>query len=305
MSLRVTQGMMHLQLNRNLNRNITQMSEIQEQTTTGRKINKPSDDPVGMTYSIRYRAELAGNLQYQKNVDAAMSWLEFNDTVVDQAGNVLHKIKELTTQAATGTNPQIALDSIKNEIEQLKNQLMDIGNSKLNGKYVFNGEQFDKMPYDATTPGFDAKSVATDSGSIEYAVGVNAKLDINFTGDQLFGAADPTGTGKNIFSVLDRLMTSLSSGNQSGIKAEISNIDAGMDRMLNVRSEIGARVNRVELMQNRLADLEINLTDMKSKTEDADYEKLLISSQINENIYQASLAVGSKVIKQSLVDYLR
>jgi len=73
---------------------------------------------------------------------------------------------------------------------------------------------------------------------------------------------------------------------------------------LNQQSEIGARVNRVELMQNRLKDLEINLTDLQSKTEDVDFEKLIIDAKINENIYQASLSVGAKIITPSLVDFL-
>ena len=50
----------------NLNRNANRMNETQLQLATGRKINKPSDDPVGITYGLRYRAELASNEQYQK-----------------------------------------------------------------------------------------------------------------------------------------------------------------------------------------------------------------------------------------------
>lgn len=302
MSLRVTQGMMHMQLMRNLNRNLTQMEQLQQQTTTGRKINKASDDPVGITYSLRYRSEISANEQYQKNVDSALSWLDFNDTVVSQASDVLQRVKELSTQGANGTNPDLALDNIKSEIEQLKKQLIDIANSKLNGKYVFNGEQFDKMPYDGS---IEAREVTSDSGTIKYAVGVNNQLDINFTANQVFGAADPAGTGDNVFSVLDRVISALDTANHDGVNAEIPNIEKSIDRLLNVRSEIGARVNRVELIQNRLTDLGINLTDMQSKVEDADFEKLLIDTQINENIYQASLSVGAKVIKQSLVDFLR
>ncbi|MGG4144861.1 flagellar hook-associated protein FlgL [Paenibacillus algorifonticola] len=305
MSLRVTQGMMHMQLTRNLNRNMSQMEQLQQQTTTGRKLNKASDDPVGITYSIRYRSEISANDQYQKNVDSALSWLDFNDTVIGQAGDVLQRVKELATQGATGTNPQIALDNIKSEIQQLKSQLIDIANSKLNGKYIFNGEQFDQMPYDLSVPGSDAKALETDDGKIQYAVGVNVKLDINLTGNQVFGEPDPAGTGDNVFSVIDRVITALGTGNYSGVTAELGNIESSMDRFLNVRSEVGARVNRVELMQGRLSDLAINLTDMQSKTEDADFEKLLIDTQINENIYQASLSVGAKVISKSLVDFLR
>ncbi|WP_206098881.1 flagellar hook-associated protein FlgL [Paenibacillus paeoniae] len=305
MSLRVTQGMMHLQLTRNLNRNMTQMEQLQMQATTGRKINKASDDPVGITYSLRYRTEISATEQYQKNVDSALSWLDFNDTVLGQAGDVLLRVKDLVTQSANGTYPDLALDNFKSEVEQLKKQLIDIANSKINGKYVFNGEQFDKAPYDTSDPTMVASAVEGDTGKIQYTVGVNTQLDINFTTSQVFGDADPSGTGNNVFSVLDRIISALDAGNHADVAAEIAGIDSSIDRMLNVRAEIGARVNRVELIQNRLSDLGINLTDMKSRVEDADYEKLLIDTKINENIYQASLSVGAKVISKSLVDFLR
>jgi len=305
MTLRVTQSMMHLQLSRNLNRNMSQMEQIQQQTTTGRKINKASDDPVGITYSLRYRTELAANEQYKENVDSAISWLDFNDTVLGQAGEVLKRIKDLTVQGSNGTNPGVALENVKNEIEQLKTQLIEIGNSKMNGKYVFNGEQFDKALFDKNAAGFDAKAVGGDQGIINYAISANMNIDINFSASQVFGDADPAGTTNNVFSVLDRVIAGLSAGDYQAVSAELPNIDASMDRVLNVRAEVGARINRLELMENRLTDLSINLTDMKSKTEDADYELLLINAQINENIYQATLSVGAKVISKSLVDFLR
>jgi flagellar hook-associated protein 3 FlgL len=304
MTLRVTQGMMHLQLMRNLNRNMAQMEQLQMQTTTGRKINKASDDPVGITYSLRYRAELAANEQYKKNVDSALSWLDFNDTVLEQAGDVLQRVKELMTQGANGTNPEIALQNVKNEIEQLKTQLIEIGNSSMNGKYIFNGEKFGQAPFDINAPAFDAKNVQTDTGVFNYSIGPNVQIDINFSASEVFGAADPTGTGDNVFSVIDRVMAGLTAGNYSSVSSELKNIESSMDRLLSLRSEVGARVNRLELTQNRLESMTINLTDMQSKTEDADFEKLLIEAQINENIYQASLSVGAKVVSKSLVDFL-
>lgn len=84
--IRVTSNMMSSQLLLNLNRNARTMNETQLQLASGRKINKPSDDPVGITYSLRYRAELSSNEQYTKNVDSALSWLNYNDTVLGQAG---------------------------------------------------------------------------------------------------------------------------------------------------------------------------------------------------------------------------
>lgn len=301
MALRVTPSMMHMQLTRNLTRNMNQMSSIQEQVTTGRKINRASDDPVGITYALRYRSELSGNEQYQKNVDQALSWLDFNDTVLAQAQDVLKRVKELAVQGSNGTNPDVALGNIADEIMQLKEQMVDIANSKLNGKYVFNGQNTDKIPYD---PALDPTGLTPDNGPIMYAVGVGVTLPVNLSGADVFGtAADPD--NDNIFGVLDRIIGALNSNSHDDVAAEISNLEKRMDKILNQQAEIGARVNRVELMQNRLMDLELNLTDLQSKAEDADFEKLLIDAKINENVYQASLAVGAKVIMPSLVDFLR
>jgi len=302
MPLRVTPGMMHTQLTRNLNRTLTEMSKLQEQMTTGRKINRASDDPVGITYSLRYRSELQANVQYQKNIDMALSWLDFNDTVLQQAQDVLKRLKELAVQGSNGTNPGVALDNIADEVVQLKDQIVDIANSTLNGKYVFNGEKTDIIPYDPTVPSFDPSQIETDNGSIYYMVGVGVKLQINLSGSDVFGYP---GEADNIFTVLDEIINALQNGNHSGVAAQIANIESRMDKILNQQAEIGARVNRVELMQNRLKDLEINLTDLQSKTEDVDFEKLIIDAKINENIYQASLSVGARIITPSLVDFLK
>lgn len=302
MALRITQGMMHSQLTRNINNNLNKMAEIQKQSSSGLKLNKASDDPVGITYSLRYRSELAANDQYEKNTDQALSRLDFTDSVIGQAGDVMQRVKDLVTQAANGTNPQEALDAIKSEMAELKNQLVDIANSKMNGKYIFNGEMFDQIPYDTSNPLFDAKSVATDKGQVKYALGTNVTVGISLTGNQVFGDAN---SPDNVFAVFDRITTALNTGNYSGITSEIPNIESSYDTMLNARAQIGAKTNRVELMQARLADFKLSLTDMQSKVEDADLEQVLIESTTSQAIYEASLSVGAKVISRSLVDFLR
>lgn len=308
--LRVTSNMMNSQLLLNLNRNGRATNETQLQLSTGRKLNRPSDDPVGMTYSLRYRTELSANTQYQSNVDSALSWLDYNDTALDQVGSILTHLKELTVQASTSTNPQSALDAIKTEVEQLKEQLIDIGNSKLNGKYIFNGQQYDKKPYDFAKDGnnlsvtTDVGDLLTDQGNISFIVGESVQLPINVTGNTIFGSPSEK-DDDHVFTMIDRLTTALGKGDFSTISAQIDKIDTRMDKVLTARAEIGAKTNRVELMAGRLEDMGINLTDLQSKAEDADYEKLIIQSKIQESIYNASLSAGAKIISTSLVDFLR
>ncbi|MDK8194486.1 flagellar hook-associated protein FlgL [Paenibacillus sp. UMB7766-LJ446] len=306
--MRITNNMLSSQLLLNLNRNAQQMNNTQTQLATGRKINKPSDDPVGITYSLRYRAELSSNEQYQKNVDSAISWLEFNDTVMNQAGEVVQRLRELTVKGSTGTNPQSALDSINEEVKQLKEQLIDISNSKLNGKYIFNGETYDVKPYDfsANPDGsFDtsnAASVLTDKGKINFIVGESVQLPINVNGNEVFGNETEE---DNLFVTVNNIMKALTDGNIEELSKQLDNIDSRMDKMLAIRSELGAKTNRVDLMMGRLDDLNINLTDLQAKVEDADYAELAMKSKIQENIYNASLSAGAKIISPSLVDFLR
>ncbi|WP_197071251.1 flagellar hook-associated protein FlgL [Paenibacillus sp. FSL H7-0737] len=304
--LRVTSNMMNSQLLLNLNRNARTMNDTQLQLSSGRKINKPSDDPVGITYSLRYRAELSSNEQYTKNVDSALSWLDFNDTVLGQAGDVVQKIRELSVQAATGTNPQSALDSINEEVMQLKEQLVDIANSTLNGKYIFNGEQYSTKPYDFAK-GADStydvsKPITTDTGQIQFIVGEGVRMPISITGNEVFGN---TGDADNLYAIINNISAGLKAGDLGAISGQLDNIDARMETILTARSEIGAKTNRVELMQERLSDLNVNLTDLQAKTEDADYEGLIMQSKIQENIYNASLSVGAKIISTTLVDFIR
>ncbi|MEK4734127.1 flagellar hook-associated protein FlgL [Paenibacillus sp. FSL L8-0641] len=306
--MRVTNNMLSSQLLLNLNRNSERMNNTQNQMATGRKLNKPSDDPVGITYSLRYRSELSSNEQYQRNVDSAVSWLDFNDTVMDQAGQIMQRVRELTVQASTGTNPQSALDSINKEIGQLKEQMIDVVNSQLNGKYIFNGQTYDKKPYDLplnadnTHDTSGAASIATDTGNVNFIVGENVALPINVTGNEVVGISTDA---DNLFTIFNQLSAALATGDIKASGDQLANIDSRVEKMLKVRSEMGAKSNRVELMQSRLSDLKVNLTDLQSKTEDADYAELLMNSKIQENIYNASLSAGAKIISASLVDFLR
>lgn len=304
---RVTQGTITNQLLRNIGHNLRQMSGIQEKMSTGRNINRPSDDPVGITYALRYRSDLSINERYQDNVDSAISWLDYNDTMLSQVGDIIKRVKELAVQGSNGTNPQVALDNIAGEMKQLKEQVLDIANSQFKGKYVFNGQFTDKVTYDPAT---NPANVITDTGNIDYMISSGIQLDVNLKGNDVFGypptgVTAPKNEDDNLFHVIDQMVTALQAGNQAGVGAQISSLESRMDKVLTQQAEIGARVNRVELMEQRLADLNLNLTSLQSKTEDADMEELIIKAKVNESVYQASLSVGAKVIMPTLVDFLR
>jgi flagellar hook-associated protein 3 FlgL len=299
MSFRVTQNMITSSFINNMNSNLQGMSNLQEQISTTRRINKPSDDPVGISYSLRYRSEIAENDQYASNLDAAKSWMDNTDSTLDKAGTVLQRIRELTVQASNGTNSQDSLDSIQSEVSQLYQEMATIGNGQFNGKYIFNGQLTDVKPY--STP--NAEDTANiDNTQVQFAIGAGVKMPINVTGTQVFGASTDT---DNIFTITKQLMTDMKNNNTTGISNALSSIDSRMSKFLSVRADVGAKMNRIDLVTNRSQDTGVNLQEILSKTEDVDIAAAMTNFKTSQNVYQASLSVGAKIIQPSLIDFLR
>jgi len=302
MALRVTPGMMQSQLMRNINHNLTRMSSQQNELSTGRRLNKPSDDPVGITYSLRYRSELAMNEQYDKNVSQAKSQLDHVDTVVGQLNDIVQRAQELCIQALNGTNPQTALDAIAVEIGQIYEQAITIGNDQLNGKFIFNGQMTDKAPYDATTA-YTATAPESDDQLINVRFSAGVSVPINVTGGEVFGK---TTDSDNLFKTLKDIQNALTpTANKTALENAYGRLNTRYDQIINVRSEVGARTNRVDLIDQRLKDLEYNITTLQSETEDTDMAETIMRYNQEEAVYQASLSTGAKIISPTLIDYLR
>jgi flagellar hook-associated protein 3 FlgL len=299
MALRVTAGMMQSNLMRNINHNLTRMDQQQNMLSTGRKLNKPSDDPAGITYSLRYRSELAMNEQYDKNIASAESQLGHTDTVLGQLNDIVQRVQELTTQAMNSTNPQSALDAIGTEVSQIYEQAVTIGNDTLNGKYTFNGQMTDKQPY--TSLNAQTEDTDTEKFNLQFTAGV--KVPINVTGQEVFGnSAD----ADNLFKVLKDIQNSLASPpDKAALSAASSLLNNRFDKIINIRSEVGARTNRVELIDQRLKDLTLNLNDLQGKTEDADMAETITKFNMEQSVYQASLSAGAKIIQPTLIDFLK
>ncbi|WP_172255945.1 flagellar hook-associated protein FlgL [Saccharibacillus deserti] len=301
MTIRMTSNMMSSTLLGNLNKNMYKMDSLENQISTGRKITKPSDDPVGVTYALRYRSQLAGNEQFQRATDTAQSWLDETDSQMGSAGDVMTRLKELMVQSSTGTYSESDMKAAASEVEQLKKQLVDIGNSKFSGKFIFNGQDYGSIPY-PTAAGTDYAQVETDNTAVKYVIGENIQFQINTSGNEFFGMKGDT---DNVFAVMDRVIAAMNSGDQSNITAEMGGVESRTNKMLAARSEVGARTNRVELVNSRLLDQETNTTTLLSKTEDLDVAEALIKATSAQTVYEAALKSSANIMSTSLIDFMR
>lgn len=273
---------------RNLSNNYNRLGKLQEQIQTQKKFAKPSDDPVAAMMGMNYRTDLNRIQQYNRNIGEVKSWIDSTDDALDKGVLALHRIRELTVQASNGTLEGNQRKAVADEIKQLKEHLYNIGDTQVGGKYIFNGSQTNVRPSEA---GFS-------SGEIKLEVFSGITIQVNTTGEELFKNMLETGGD------LDQLIQALETEG-SDIGGMLSMVDENIDNFLSARALIGAKQNRVELLEDRLSQQEVFSTRILSDNEDVDMEKVIIELTSQESILRATLSAGSRIIQPTLVDFLR
>lgn len=293
--MRITQQMLHQSSVRTMNQNLNRFDKISNQVSTGKLLQRPSDDPFGVSKSMNLKSSIAANEQYERNITNASLILDETDQVMNQTVNILHRARELAVQGSNETVSEQDREVIAKEIEQLSEQIRQFANTKVNDKYLFNGQKTNQPPY----PDQDSfKTNSFDTGAITFAVADGVSIKVNLTADELFGSAEDE---TNLFKTLENLATSL----RTGESAPLEEMDKGLDRILTTWAEVGSVKERVEAVENRLKDSNIQLQSMLSSIEDIDYAEAVTKLKSEESIYQASLSVTSKIIQSSLVDFIR
>ncbi|MGC5324886.1 flagellar hook-associated protein FlgL [Brevibacillus sp. SYSU BS000544] len=296
MGVRVTQTMLNNNMMRNLNNSMRNMDKLQEQLSSGRKISRPSDDPVVATRGMFYRSSLIENEQFQRNVNEAQSWMELSDKSLDEATTIMQRVRELLVQSGDGALEESSLDAISVEVQQIKDHLGNIANQTVGGRYIFAGTDTKNPPYDYEKKQF----TSTNGAEIRLEMNKQIFLPINVNGQDIFSYKPD---GNNIFQVLDNIVADLSSGKQA--TGQIGSLDKQIDNLLAERSSLGARINRIELIKDRLSNEEVNVTKLMSDNEDVDTAEVITELKMQENVHRAALGAGSRVIQPTLLDFLR
>ncbi|MBB4823623.1 flagellar hook-associated protein 3 FlgL [Sporosarcina luteola] len=301
--MRVTQSMLSSNMLRNLTTSYNKMGKLQEQINTGKKVNRPSDDPVVVMKGLGYGMQVDKVAQFQKNLTEVNNWMDSSDDALDGVGSVLDRAKYITTNAAnTGTMTPGDRDKIKVELEQLRQQIQDLANTKVGDKYIFSGSLTDTPLYDKANNQYPLLSTDSTPNGAATAYEKNIEIEV-FDGVSL----RVNSTAGKMFKDIDTMFQELADIGEDGVgfSEGIEKIDNLMNDVLTHRADIGARSNRAELMSNRLEMQEGAAKKQRSENEDIDYEKAITEMITQESIHRAALSVGARIIQPSLVDFLR
>ncbi|MGH4050353.1 MAG: flagellar hook-associated protein FlgL [Clostridium sp.] len=329
--MRITNKMLSNNFLRDMNTNLNNLSKIQNQMASGNQINKASDDPVKAAKIMQMNSDINSNDQYNANIKNTTNWLDVTDGTLDKFGVAITRINELLISSGNA-NDASSQSAIKDEINQKVEELAGLLNTNFDGKYIFGGTRGTNKPVDAATKDIlgNAKlmyakvgggeldisnlSDSTDLGTIDYNQ-INSKLqvevsqgvtmDYNVTASQVINYGDGD---NNLMKLLGNITSHLGSTEPTEIKKlaneDLTGIQAVMTNVLKLRSEVGAKQNRMESAESRNTDQNLNMIEIRSSIEDINITEKAMEFATMQTIYLASLQTSAKVIQPTLLDYL-
>lgn len=161
------------------------LSKVQEQVATGRKISKPSDDPVASARIVKLHDILKTVDQYQANINVARARLSLEEGVLGETVNIYHRIRELALSANNASQTNETRGFIGEEIRQLLEELLGLANSSdSTGEFLFAGNKGRFKPFAVNEQGrFDYHG---DDSQRLVRIGPKRQIAINDSGSDIF-----------------------------------------------------------------------------------------------------------------------
>lgn len=288
--MRVTNKMMADNINAQLFRQTEQMAKTQEHIVTGKRINRASDDPSGMSSVLSYRKTISGLEQFSENISSGKLHIDSVDNVLEMATDLLRDAKEIAYDSVPDKRAALAAD-----VAVLREQMLQMANYKIDGKYAFSGDLTDTEPYNSTTWNYNG-----DGGTKDIIIGENMETNLSADGRVIFGP-----DGDNVFDILNDLEAALLLPDPAAIESQISRAEGAVDRIETVRAQNAGIHKRLDATDNHYSYFKLSVEEMLAKTEDADIAEAIINFKVQQTTYESTLATSSMILQKSLVDFLR
>jgi len=292
--MRITQSAVTRNMVNDIIKNTENLTELQHTLTTGKIIEKPSDDPVKFSMAQRYRQAINNNNLYLKNIVDARSLAEMNGSVIDDLYSQNLSAKEIALKAADSTLNASDRQNLVNQVDVIIDEMVSLLNTQYLGKYIFAGTKtLEGVPFD-----YDGTNVTYngDDGQIVRRIADNMEISINING-AVFQA----------MGLIERVVEfreALRNNDVNSISNCVATLEENCDRLSALSAKIGSLKNQLNVTENRLKATNTNLNSFISDLEDADLVEIIAKYNAEELAYKAALQAASSAFNLSILDYL-
>lgn len=312
--MRISTQMMYQQNMRGITDSQSKWLSYGEQMSTGKRVNRPSDDPIAASQAVVLSQAQSQNSQYTLARSFASQRVGLEESVLAQVTTALQSAQDKIVYAGNGSLSDNDRNSIATDLQGIRDQLVNLANSTDgNGRYIFAG-------YKTDAPAFDQASGKYDGGDtpIRQQVDSARNMQISHTGSEVFesftsnAAPEPDGSTpeKNLFKIIDNAIAALNKpvdGDQT--KADLLNLDIdkanrglrnSLDNVLTVRAELGTKLTELDALDTLGSDRALGQTQQMSDLIDVDWNAAISSYTMQQAALQASYKAFSDMQGMSL-----
>ena len=283
-----------------LQQSLNRLDTTQQQLSSGKKINQPSDDPYGTSQAMSLNGQLSSLNDYTNNITDGNAWTQQATTSLGDIDSMVQRVRELVVQASNGTYTQSDLNASASEVNQLIDAIKQEANASYNGQYIFSGTSTGTAPYQ--TGATDTYQGGT--GSVNRLIGPNTTLSVSTNISTLLGNGQASGDG-GLLDTLRTIASDMQSGNTGAIGgADLKNLDSNFGTLTQMEANVGAITNRLTLASTRIQQLQNSDTAALSNVQDADMATVAINFSTEQAAYSAALKAGANIVQSSLLDFL-
>ena len=275
------------------------LSKANKVVSSGKRITTLSDDPVGLAQALNIKSSLSNIEQLERNINVGKSWLAASENALTHVQNLISDAKAMSVQMANVTEGAAERASAAQAAQNMLEEIVSLANTQINGRYIFAGSKTDGAPFTLE----DDNSVIYNGNNEPFTVkiGRTSTVAVGSDGESVFGSS---GELDDIFNTFKELKAALENNDVSGIQGKINKLDDHFNHIATKISDIGSKMNRLEIKGKILQNLDITNTERLSKIEDADITDAIMKLKAMETAYQAALVSASRVLQLSVVDYL-
>jgi flagellar hook-associated protein 3 FlgL len=296
--MRIATPTLYRGIQQNILRLSSDLNKIQEKVSTGKNFNRPSDDPVAMVNSLGLSNTLERIEQYQKNMDTAKGWLDINETVLEQVSNLAARAQKIALQLSSGNQSAEIQTEAASQIDALLDEAIGLGNTQLNGKYIFGGYQTATPPFARRVNGGTETVVYQGDGNdLKVQIGPDQTITAGKNGETIF-------MDSKLFASLIALKEAIANDDPTAIQQESTNLEGATDYFNAQVSDVGIRQGHLQTQGEIFSQVSLELQNQLDDLVNADYSKAILEMQQKQTAYNVALSTAAQISKVSLLDYL-
>jgi len=267
--------------------------ETQERVITGKRVQKPSDDPLASTLARRERARHARADTHIRATESIIADLQNADSALSHVGDIMIRVRELAVLASNDTYSAENRRATAREVEKLREQVIALGNTRgENDRYLFAGYRDDTAPFDP------AGTYVGDGAVREVEVAPGIRQQTGVSG----GATFTPPAGVDILAVLDSLRVALDTNAVATIRTSLTDLTTATDQVVDARAELGALSLTTEVARSSAERVQMHTIEREDQLLGIDQAEAVSDMVQAEHALQIAISVASRLPPKGLID---